>query len=64
LDLKGRKADHGENYIMMNFIACILHLILLGLNIPQIMDNAQCNYAVKISQLTGILLLAMHQVEL
>jgi hypothetical protein len=30
LDLKGRKKDHGENYIMMNFMACILHRILLG----------------------------------
>jgi hypothetical protein len=29
LDLKGRKTVHGENCIMMNFIACILHLILL-----------------------------------
>jgi hypothetical protein len=28
--LKGGKMDHGENYIMMNFTACILHLILLG----------------------------------
>jgi hypothetical protein len=25
-----RKTDHGENCIMMNFIACILHRILLG----------------------------------
>jgi hypothetical protein len=24
LDLEGRKTDHGENGIMMNFIACIL----------------------------------------
>jgi hypothetical protein len=30
LDLKGRKTDHGENCIMMNFAACILHLMLLG----------------------------------
>jgi hypothetical protein len=30
LDLKGRKTDHGENCIMMNFTACILHRILLG----------------------------------
>jgi hypothetical protein len=22
--------DHGENYIMTNFTACIFHLILLG----------------------------------
>jgi hypothetical protein len=28
LDLKGRKTDHGENCIMMNFIACILHRIV------------------------------------
>jgi hypothetical protein len=27
---KGRKTDHGENCIMMNFTACILHRILLG----------------------------------
>jgi hypothetical protein len=27
---KGSKTGHGENYIMMNFTACILHLILLG----------------------------------
>jgi hypothetical protein len=27
---KRRKKDHGENYIMMNFTTCILHLILLG----------------------------------
>jgi hypothetical protein len=26
----GRKTDHGENCIMMNFTACILHRILLG----------------------------------
>jgi hypothetical protein len=25
-----RKMDHGENCIMMNFMACIFHLILLG----------------------------------
>jgi hypothetical protein len=25
-----RKTDNGENYIMMNFMACMLHLILLG----------------------------------
>jgi hypothetical protein len=25
-----RKMDHGENCIMMNFTACILHQILLG----------------------------------
>jgi hypothetical protein len=30
LDLKGRKTDHRENFIMMNFTACILHRILLG----------------------------------
>jgi hypothetical protein len=30
LDLKGRKTDRGENRIMMNFTACILHQILLG----------------------------------
>jgi hypothetical protein len=30
LDLKGRKMDHGENCIRMNFTACILHRILLG----------------------------------
>jgi hypothetical protein len=30
LDLEGRKMDHGENCKMMNFIACILHVILLG----------------------------------
>jgi hypothetical protein len=28
--LKGRKMDCGENCIMMNFMACILHLTLLG----------------------------------
>jgi hypothetical protein len=27
--IKGRKTGHGENCIMMNFIACILHRILL-----------------------------------
>jgi hypothetical protein len=26
LDLKGRKTDRGENYIMMNFTACILQI--------------------------------------
>jgi hypothetical protein len=30
LDLKGRKMDRGKNYIIMNFIASILHGILLG----------------------------------
>jgi hypothetical protein len=30
LDLKGRKTDCGENCIVMNFTACILHRILLG----------------------------------
>jgi hypothetical protein len=30
LVLKGRKLDHGENCIMMNFTAYILHQILLG----------------------------------
>jgi len=30
LDLKGRKTDRGENCIMMNLTACILHRILLG----------------------------------
>jgi hypothetical protein len=30
LDLKGRKMDRGENCIMMNFTACVLHRILLG----------------------------------
>jgi hypothetical protein len=30
LDLKGRKTDRGENCIMMNFTACILHRIFLG----------------------------------
>jgi hypothetical protein len=30
LDLKGRKTDRGENYIMMNFTACIFHLMLFG----------------------------------
>jgi hypothetical protein len=29
LDLKGRKTDCGEYCIMMNFIVCVLHLILL-----------------------------------
>jgi hypothetical protein len=29
-DLKRKKKDLGENCIMMNFTACILHLILLG----------------------------------
>jgi hypothetical protein len=28
LNLKGRKADHGKNCIIMNFITCILHLIV------------------------------------
>jgi hypothetical protein len=28
-DLKGRKTNRGENCIMMNVMACILHLILL-----------------------------------
>jgi hypothetical protein len=28
LDLKGRKTDCGENCIMMNFTACILHRIV------------------------------------
>jgi hypothetical protein len=28
LDLKGRKTDHVENSIMMNFTACILHRIV------------------------------------
>jgi hypothetical protein len=27
---KGKKTDRGENSIMVNFTACILHLILLG----------------------------------
>jgi hypothetical protein len=27
---KSKKMDHGENCIMMNFITCILHRILLG----------------------------------
>jgi hypothetical protein len=30
LGLKGRKMDHGENCIMMSFMTCILHWILLG----------------------------------
>jgi hypothetical protein len=30
LDPKVRKTDRGENCIMMNFTACILHRILLG----------------------------------
>jgi len=30
LDVKGRKTDRGENCILMNFITCILCLILLG----------------------------------
>jgi hypothetical protein len=30
LDLKGRKTDRGENCLMMNFTARILHRILLG----------------------------------
>jgi hypothetical protein len=30
LELKGKKTDRGENCIMMNFIVCILHRILLG----------------------------------
>jgi hypothetical protein len=29
LDIKGRKINHGENYKMMSFTACILHLIYL-----------------------------------
>jgi hypothetical protein len=28
--LNGKKKDHGENYITMNFVICILHRILLG----------------------------------
>jgi hypothetical protein len=27
---EGRKTDRGQNCIMMNFTACILHRILLG----------------------------------
>jgi hypothetical protein len=27
--------DRGENYIIMNFMACILHLVLLGLLIKE-----------------------------
>jgi hypothetical protein len=27
---KRRKMDHGENFITMNFVACIIHQILLG----------------------------------
>jgi hypothetical protein len=27
---EGRKMDHGENCIMMNVMACNLHLIFLG----------------------------------
>jgi hypothetical protein len=27
---KREETDRGENFIMMNFIACMLHLILLG----------------------------------
>jgi hypothetical protein len=27
LDLKGRKTDHGENCIMMNYITCIVRVI-------------------------------------
>jgi hypothetical protein len=30
VDLKGRKTDREESYIMMNFTTCILDLILLG----------------------------------
>jgi hypothetical protein len=30
MDLKARKTGRGENRIMMNFIVCILHRILLG----------------------------------
>jgi hypothetical protein len=30
LDLKGEETDHGEHCIMINFMACILHRILLG----------------------------------
>jgi hypothetical protein len=30
LDLKGRKTDREENCVLMNFIACILHRIMLG----------------------------------
>jgi hypothetical protein len=29
MDIKGRKMDRGENYMMMNFIVCILHRIFL-----------------------------------
>jgi hypothetical protein len=28
IEVQGRKMDHGESCIMMNFTACILHLIL------------------------------------
>jgi hypothetical protein len=28
--LKREETDRGENFIMMNFMACILHRILLG----------------------------------
>jgi hypothetical protein len=30
VDLKGMKVERGENYIMLNFTACILHRLLLG----------------------------------
>jgi hypothetical protein len=30
LELIGRKTDRGENCIIMNFIACILHLVFIG----------------------------------
>jgi hypothetical protein len=29
LNPKGRKTDHGENCIVMNFMACILYLIIV-----------------------------------
>jgi hypothetical protein len=31
LDLKGRNRDRGENCTVINFTACIIHRILLGL---------------------------------
>jgi hypothetical protein len=37
LDLKGRKTDREENYTMMNFIACILHRILLGRGVYRVL---------------------------
>jgi hypothetical protein len=40
LDLKGRKTDHGENCIMMNFAACISLL-----NIVRVIKSRRMRWA-------------------